>query len=173
MSRKQMVVNVSTYAISKEDLFDDIKNIASNQMFESDIIVPNVCYANNKPTFFLEEAQRVFPNLLSLDICGKQKLNTNQYVEAARFKTNRIFFCNMYTEVPSKFSRSLNYMYLFNCMMQIRQVCTESKKQKDKNVKIHTTKEALGVGGKSGGRWTTISDFISDCWNDIEVTIHV
>jgi hypothetical protein len=63
MSNKQMVINQS-YAISKEDIFQEIKNIASNQLFECDIIVPSVSNVNNKPSYFLQEAQKVFPNLL-------------------------------------------------------------------------------------------------------------
>lgn len=171
MPKRQMVINPSSYAISKEDIFDTIKNIASNQLFQCDIIVPNVCYPNNKGSNFLVEAQRVFPNLLGYDTYGKQKLGSNKFLEAAKFKKNRIFFCNMYAEKFGK-NRNLNYFYLFHCMSQIRSLCLDSKKNNDTTIKIHTRKDAFGISNRNNNRWTTIADFMSDCWNGIEVTIH-
>jgi len=162
------------YGVSQEHLFDSIKNIASNQLFECDIIVPNVCNIDTKQgSPFMQESQRVFPKLLGLDVHGRQKLGFNQYIEVARYKKNRIFFCNMYAEKHRKNKRNLNYLYLFNCMIHLRNLCYESKKNTDRLIKIHSRKDAFGINNNRGGKWSTISDILADCWNGIEVVIHV
>lgn len=171
MSRRQVVINPASYGISRENIFDNIKSIASNQLFECDIIVPNICSVNNTKSSFLEEALTTFPALIGFETFGKQDIGAVKFLEVANFKKNRIFFCNMYAEKFYKW-RKINYFHLFNCMTQIRNICLDSKKKNDRIVKIHTRKDALGVNGKHGGRWTTIADFIGDCWNGIEVTIH-
>lgn len=172
MSNKQMVIN-PYYGISKEDIFQEVKNMASNQLFECDIIIPSVSNVNNKPSYFLQEAQKVFPNLLGLDVYGEQKLGTNKYIELARHKSNRIFFCNMFCEKYRKNKRNINYLSFFTCLLNLRETCYQSRKQNDKTIKIHCRKDAFGINNKLGGKWSTISDIMSDCLNGIEVILHV
>lgn len=170
MPRRQVVINPSSYAISKDDLFDSIKNITSNHLIECDIIVPSVCSVNNIKSSFLEDAQAAFPAVVGFETFGKQEIGTIKFLEVAKTKKNRIFFCNMYVD---KRNKGVNYFYLFNCMTQIRNICLDAKKKSDKTIKIHIRKDGLGINGGYSGRWTTIADFIGDCWNGIGVTLHV
>ena len=173
MPSKQMVKNPVGYSLSNEDIFDNIRDIASNQLYERTIIVPSTCNINvTQMTNFLKTAQQIFPALLGSNIGGKQQLGKNHFVEVGSFKNNKIYFCNMYTDKNRRSNRKINYLALFNCMNEIRNICLNLKHKQDRSVEIHCQKDALGIGSRSGGRWSTVSDMIADCWNGIKVTVH-
>lgn len=173
MSRKQMVATANNYTISNENIFYNIRDIASNHLYEKTILVPSVCNVNfEKVTDFIVEAQKVFPSLLAYTINGKQRLGHNSFIEAETIKNNKIYFCNMYAEKNRKGFRNINYLHLFSCMLEIRNICFNLKTKQDRNVEIHCPKNALGIHNYSGGRWSTISDMIADCWSGINITIY-
>ena len=62
--------------------------------------------------------------------------------------------------------RNINYIHLVNCMVGVRNFCLQNK---DKRTEIHAPKFGTSC---SGGRWSTISDLIQDCWQGLPVYIY-
>ena len=95
----------------------------------------------------------------------KHTLGKNSYVNIARFGNSKIYFCQMFCDRNTQF-RNINYIHLVNCMVGVRNFCLQNK---DKRTEIHAPKFGTAC---SGGRWSTISDLIQDCWQGLPVYIY-
>tara|TARA_R100000278_G_scaffold58246_3_gene47850 strand:+ start:1409 stop:1936 length:528 start_codon:yes stop_codon:yes gene_type:complete len=168
------------YSVSEENILDSIRDIASGKVMtaidaykECDIIVPVACnISNNKTTGLLKEASYVFPVLKTSEYEGKQKLGQSNFIKVGTFKNNNIYFCKMFVGKHQRHRRNINYAHLVKCMLDIRNAATNLKKKFDKDIQIHCSKQDIGITNTFGGKWSTISDLIKDCWQGMEVTIY-
>lgn len=174
MSNKKMVMqSLLPYSVSEEYILNNIRNIAADITKECDIIVPVCCNVSKiKTVGLLRDASEIFPSLRALEYEGKKKLGQSSLIKAGSFKNNNIYFCKMFTAKHQRHRRHINYAHLVKCMLDIRNISINLKKKVDKDVQIHCSKQDMGVDSLFGGKWSTISDLIKDCWQGMEVTIY-
>lgn len=153
---------------TKEDILTKIQQTIHTNSYELDIIVPYTCDINpNISNVFFKSATQHFKTLLTNTSLQQHKLGQINLINVAKHHNNNIYFCQMFTDKKSRY-RSINYIHLINCMLEIRNICFKIKTQ-DKTVEIHSPKFGIGL---SGGRWSTIADLITDCWNGIPTYIY-
>ncbi len=148
------------------DLLNSTEDIASAGHTEVDIVIPTVVNIDNKiHTNFLKQATEKYPVIQKHLELEKHTLGKNSYVDVARYGNNKIYFCQMFCDRNTK-HRNINYIHLVNCMVGVRNFCLQNK---DKRTEIHSPKFGTSC---SGGRWSTISDLIQDCWQGLPVYIY-
>lgn len=152
-----------------KDLFDSISEIISNKNQEQDIIIPNISNIDfNTKSRFTIMAEERYPVIANEIQAQKHQLGQNLFIKADRINNNNIYFCQMFCDRNSRF-KNINYIHLVSCMIGVRSFCSNIKNKEDKHIEIHAPK--FGAG-KSGGRWSTISDLINDCWQGIPTFIY-
>lgn len=151
------------------DLFDDILSLASDTHTEKDIIVPNVSNIDpNTMTSFQKRAMQIYPAIQDNIDVQKHNLGQNCFIKVYRKNNNNIYFCQMFSDKNNKL-KNINYIHLVNCMIGVRNFCFDIKGKEEKQVEIHCPKFGTGV---SGGKWPTIADLITDCWNGIPTFVY-
>lgn len=159
----------SSIVYYSQDLLDSLVSLIKNTNTEKDIIVPNISNIDNKiQNNFLKRSISKYNSIQETLNVQKHQLGKNCFVKVERINNNNIYFCQMFCDKLSK-SRNINYIHLVNCMIDIRNFCVNIKKKEDKNVEIHAPKFGTGI---SGGRWSTITDLIEDCWSGIPTFIY-
>lgn len=152
-----------------KNLFESISEIINNKSKETDIIVPNISNVDFKiKSPFIINAESKYPAITNELQIQKHQLGQNLFIKTSRINNNNLYFCQMFCDKNTRF-KNINYIHLVSCMIDVRNFCLKIKNQEDKNVEIHAPK--FGTG-KSGGRWTTISDLINDCWQGIPTFIY-
>lgn len=150
----------------KSNLLDQVEKVLVNENKELDIIIANVCNINPKIlNGFTKTLISRFPNIADNLSIQKHDLGQNNYIQVSKNNNSRLFFCQMFTDRKNqKTKKNINYVYLSQCLLQVRQQCHHAKKDLDKEVQIHCPK--FGTG-HSGGRWSTILDMVTDYWDGI------
>lgn len=149
----------------KLNLLDNVTEILSHNN-ETDIIVPNVFNVDPKIiNGFTRSIIDKWPSIQNNLYLQKHALGQNNYIEILNRKNNRLFLCQMFTDIKKRHSKkNINYAYLTQCLLQVRQRCHHAKNTHDREIQIHCPK--FGTGN-SGGRWSTILDLITDYWSGI------
>jgi hypothetical protein len=165
----QTQIHCSNLGYYDTDLLSNVTSIVSNNTTEIDIVIPNISNIDTTiKTNFLRGAIEKFPIIqTTLDI-QKYNLGKNCYIKTQRIMNNNIYFCQMFCDKNSR-NRNINYIHLVNCMVDIRNFCLEIKRKTEKQIEIHCPKFGTGI---SGGRWSTISDLMTDCWYGIPTFIY-
>lgn len=162
-------VNRSSLSYYDTNLISNVINIVANTNTEIDIVIPNISNLDTTiNTNFLHVATEKFPIIKDTLAVQKHSLGKNLYIKTQRTMNNNIYFCQMFCDKNSKY-RNINYIHLVNCMLDVRNFCLETKRKTDKQIEIHCPKFGTGI---SGGRWSTILDLITDCWNGIPTFIY-
>jgi hypothetical protein len=151
------------------DLFETINSLINNNNTEKNIIVPNISnITTNIQTRFFKTAIAKYPIIQETTFVQQHKLGQNSFIKVARKGNSNIYFCQMFCDKPNKY-KNINYIHLVNCMIDVRNFCINLKRKEDKIIEIHAPKFGVGI---SGGRWSTISDLIEDCWYGIPTFVY-
>lgn len=151
------------------DLISSVDSIISNTNTEIDIVIPNISNLDTSiKTTFIKQATIKYPIIQDMLEVQKHCLGKNCYIKVKRTGNNNIYFCQMFCDRQHKI-KNINYIHLVNCMVDVRNFCLDIKRKTDKKIEIHCPKFGTEI---SGGRWSTISDLISDCWSGIPTFIY-
>ena len=162
--------NYHSYNTTTANIFDVISQRLQDKNNSRDIVIPNICNINcNIVTNFYKKACEYYPIIHQYTLAENHYLGRCSILKVQKENNNTLWFCQMFTDKASKY-KNMNYMYLQNCLVELRRFCFNMIKKEYLNVEIHSIKFGTGV---SGGRWSTVSDLISDTLQGIPTFIHL
>jgi len=157
------------YATESNDIFDSIENILNDKNKSRDVIVPNISNIDlSIVTSFYKQASLKYPIIEQTVSANKNILGNSSIIEVKKKHNNTLYFCQMFCDRKSRI-KNIHYAHLVNCMIDLRKFCILKNKKEYTTIEIHAPKFGTGI---SGGRWSTISDLISDCWYGIPTFIY-
>lgn len=164
------LVNYHSYNTTKSNIFDVITEKMQDASKSTDIVVPHICNIDcNVTTNFYKKACEYYPTIHQFTLAENHNLGRCSILKVKKEHNNTLWFCQMFTDKTSKY-KNINYMYLQNCLVELRRFCLTSIKKEYLNLEIHTIKFGTGI---SGGRWSTVSDLISDSLQGIPTFVHL
>lgn len=146
----------SSLSYCASDLMDSVISLTNNSPIETSIVVPNIGSGN-----FFRKIVDKFPILSESLNVQKKKPGEITTTEIFKSNHNKVYFCQMYCEKQKTRSRSIDYVFLFKAMLNLKYFCIEKHKTEERRVEIHLPKNCIT---SIGGRWSTFADLIEDCW---------